>query len=152
MLMLMLMLSWGGIRWKIVVRKLPILGGHPPSFQGSWWWSWCLVLSSLNLIRVFRGKLLLGTSTYLEDVLHPAEVPDGDHDGWDHLHWTWCWCWCWCCTDADAKLLSGTSTYLEDVLRNLRGHPPSSWGSWWWSWWLGSPSLNWILPEVSKNI
>ena len=40
----------------------------------------------LNLIRVFRGKLLLGTSTYLEDVLHPAEVPDGDRDGWDHLH------------------------------------------------------------------
>ena len=38
------------------------------------------------LLRVFCGKLLSGTSTYLEDVLHPPEVPDGDHDGWGHLH------------------------------------------------------------------
>ena len=42
-------------------------------------------------------KKLSGTCPYFEDILHPALVPDGDHDGWDH-------------------------------------------------------SLNWILPEVSKNI
>ncbi len=25
---------------------------------------------------------------YLEDILHPPEVPDDDHDGWDHsLNW-----------------------------------------------------------------
>ena len=38
------------------------------------------------ILRVFSGKLLSGTSTYLEDVLHPPEVPDGDLDGWGHLH------------------------------------------------------------------
>ena len=37
------------------------------------------------ILRVFSGKLLSGTSTYLEDVLHPPEVPDGDLDGWGHL-------------------------------------------------------------------
>ncbi len=26
-----------------------------------------------------------GTSTYLEDVLHPPEVPDYDLNGWGHL-------------------------------------------------------------------
>ena len=35
---------------------------------------------------VFSVKLLSGTSTYLEDVFHPPEVPDDDLDGWGHLH------------------------------------------------------------------
>ena len=28
-------------------------------------------------------RMSSGTS---EDILHPPEVPDDDHDGWDHLH------------------------------------------------------------------
>ena len=31
-------------------------------------------------------QLLSGTSQYLKDVIHPPEVPDGDQDGWGHLH------------------------------------------------------------------
>ena len=49
----------------MVIRNLPILGGYPPSLS---------------------QKLLSGTYPYLEDVLHPPEVPVGDHDGWDYLH------------------------------------------------------------------
>ena len=36
------------------------------------------------ILRVFSRKLLSGTSTYLEDVLYPPEVPDGDYNGWGH--------------------------------------------------------------------
>ena len=42
-----------------------------------------------SMIMVLKGKLLKwwsGTSPYLEDVVHPSEVPDGDHDGLGHLH------------------------------------------------------------------
>ena len=38
------------------------------------------------VLVVLSEKWLSGTSPYLEDILHPPEVPDGDHDGWDHLH------------------------------------------------------------------
>ena len=38
------------------------------------------------ILRVFSGKLLSGTSTHLEDVLLPPEVPDNDLDGWGYLH------------------------------------------------------------------
>ena len=75
------------------------------------------------ILRVFSGKWLSGTSTYLEDVLHYPEVPNNDLDGWGHLHWTWswCWCWCWCCCWVEGvlseKWLSGTSPYLEDILQ-----------------------------------
>ena len=37
---------------------------------------------------VLSEKWLLGTSPYLEDILHTPEVPDGNHDGWDKIHWT----------------------------------------------------------------
>ena len=33
-------------------------------------------------------KIFVRTSPYLEDVIHPPEVPDGDHDGLGHLHRT----------------------------------------------------------------
>ena len=39
-----------------------------------------------TILRVLSKKLLSGTFTYLEDVLHPPEVPDGDLDGWGHFH------------------------------------------------------------------
>ena len=38
------------------------------------------------ILGVVSEKYLSGTSLYLDDVLHPPEVPDGDHDGWGHLH------------------------------------------------------------------
>ena len=38
------------------------------------------------ILGVLSEKLLSGTFLYLEDVLYLLEVPDGDHDGWDHLH------------------------------------------------------------------
>ena len=31
-------------------------------------------------------KMLPGTSLYLEDILDLLEVPDGDNNGWSHLH------------------------------------------------------------------
>ena len=36
-----------------------------------------------TILEVFNEKLLLGT---LEDVIHPLEVPDGDHDGLSNLY------------------------------------------------------------------
>ena len=38
------------------------------------------------ILLVFSEKLLSRTSPYLEDVIHLPEVPDGDQDGWGHLH------------------------------------------------------------------
>ena len=38
------------------------------------------------ILRVFSEILFSGTSPYLEDILHPSEVPDGIQDAWDHLH------------------------------------------------------------------
>ena len=38
------------------------------------------------ILGVLSEKLLSGTSPYLEDILHPPEVPNGDHDGWSHLY------------------------------------------------------------------
>ena len=38
------------------------------------------------ILRVFSGKWMSGTSTYLEDVLLSPEVPDNDLDGWGHHH------------------------------------------------------------------
>ena len=35
-----------------------------------------------TILRVSSEKCLSGTSTYLEDVLHHPEVPDGDLDHW----------------------------------------------------------------------
>ena len=40
------------------------------------------------ILRLLSGKLLSGTSSYLEDIIHPPEVPDGDYDGWGHLNST----------------------------------------------------------------
>ena len=99
-------LAWGFqkyitlyVKWKIFVRNLPIHGGCHPSSWGSWWWSWWLGSPSFNWILpevskkyitlgVFSEKFLSRTSLYLEDVIHLPEVPDVDHDGWSHLHWT----------------------------------------------------------------
>ncbi len=38
---------------------------------------------------VLSEKWLSGTSPYLEDILHPPELPDGDHDGYG----TWIFNW-----------------------------------------------------------
>ena len=38
------------------------------------------------ILGMLKEKLLSGTSPYLGDVLHPPEVPDGDQDGWGHVH------------------------------------------------------------------
>ena len=70
---------------------------------------------------MLSNKLLSGTSPYLEDILHPPEVSDGDHDGWGHLKMDFAssfqkYIILGVLSD---KLLSGTSPYLEDVL-----HPP----------------------------
>ena len=48
--------TWG-VKWKKVVRNLPVLGGRPPSSWGSWWWSWWLESSSLNLIFLGFPKI-----------------------------------------------------------------------------------------------
>ena len=37
-------------------------------------------------LRVVKLKWLSGTSPYLGDILHPPQIPDGDHDGWEYLH------------------------------------------------------------------
>ena len=42
-------------------------------------------------LRVLSEKWLSRTTLYLEDILNlleVPEVPDGDHDGWVHLHST----------------------------------------------------------------
>ena len=58
----------------------------------------------------------------MEEILHPLEVPDGNHDDFDQIHQTG---FClrfpkiYNARVFSGKLLSGTSTYLEDVL-----HPP----------------------------
>ena len=31
-------------------------------------------------------QLLIGSSPYMEDILHTPEVPNGDHHCWGHLH------------------------------------------------------------------
>ena len=39
-----------------------------------------------KILWVLSEKYLSGASLYLDDVLHPHEVPEGDHNGWGHLH------------------------------------------------------------------
>ncbi len=39
-----------------------------------------------ELREVLGEKLLSGSSPCLEDILHPSEVPDGDHYAWFYLH------------------------------------------------------------------
>ena len=38
------------------------------------------------ILAVLSEKLLSGTSPYLEDVIHPHEVPGGDNDDKGNLH------------------------------------------------------------------
>ena len=38
------------------------------------------------IFGVLSEKLSSGTSLYLEYFIHPPDVPDGDQDGWGHLH------------------------------------------------------------------
>ena len=46
------------------------------------------VSKNIKYLGCLAEKLLSGTSTYLEDVLHPPKVPDDDPDGWDHIDLT----------------------------------------------------------------
>ena len=75
-------------------------------------------------------------------------LPDGDHDGWGHLHWTdFCLRF--------PKIYDTWGIWGEIVIKNfpvLGGHSWSFWPSWWWSLWLGPSPLNYSLPKVSKNI
>ena len=40
------------------------------------------------ILGMLSEKYLSGISLYLEDVLHPPEVPEGDHDGWGQVYYT----------------------------------------------------------------
>ena len=62
-------------------------------------------------------KILSGTIPYLEDILHPTRVPEGDHDNCNHLHQkiynTW---------DEVEKswfILSDSSPYIESNIKYI---------------------------------
>ena len=132
------------LRFLVVIMMVGII---PIELDCSWG------LKKYVILVVLSGKWLSGTSPYLEDIIHSPTVPDGDHDGWDHLHWTgfflrfpnYLGCF-------SGKLLSGTSTYLEDVLHHCEvpHGDHNGWGHLHWTGFsLKFPKIynTWVLSE-----